>query len=60
MHQATIYENEDGTITVEVGETTYTGTVADAITAFTTFAQLVTNRDTIAATHDLLTKLRRI
>jgi len=55
-----IYDPATGIVQVQVEDSTYTGSVPDAIEAFSRFAELVTNRETIEATHNLLAELRRI
>ena len=52
------FDTETRLVHVTFAENDFVGDLDAAIEAFTTFAHLVTNRDTIRATHDLIYKLR--
>ena len=60
MNATVTYDPDTGIVRVRLADGGFTGTVPDAIKAFTRFAENVTNPDTITATHDLLTELRKI
>ncbi len=52
------FDTETRLVHVQFANNDFVGDVDTAIEAFTKFATLVTNRDTIQATHDLIWKLK--